>query len=1005
MHAFGTESAHVRDTVRRPAWTLVPDIPLARRHALAAGRRCCSSVLALLGRRLADCRRRPGPAAGRSARAGAARGRLTAPGSSSTSSAPCAGPASTGSPTARASPTRIAAPVAATRAGRSLGSSTSPRRSPTAPRSSFRARPPGRRRRRAQRPAVPRRQGAASRRATLEQLDELPGRRPGDGAEDRRLAAEPRAVPHGRRPRRDARDRAGAHRAAARPGDSVIRRVRSSVGWPTLLVAARVRRARGGELGRPAARCWPALADRRAAVVGAACVRGAWRLVARRRRARARRSLVGRTAARRARPQRARRAHRRRGRTSRVVVTGPPRAHALRRPRAGRGAPLRGRRAARAGAARAPGRARAAAGRRARAARAAGRRREGPRPASTSAAGSRGAGSTSCSRRRSWRSSAGGAGSEASATGCARTSRARSRSARRASAGRSSAGVVLGADEGVVRELQRRLPGVGPLPPDGGLAVRTSPSSLVGALALAWLLGFSRSSATTVAIAAVLAYALAVGWQPSVVRAGVAGCLASLAWLASRAARSLALPRARRARPARLDAGVAARAGVPAVVRRCRRDLRRRPAPAPRRRGLSGARGGSSTWSPSRSRAASSPRRSSGCSSAPCRSGPCPRTPSPSRRCRSLLGLRAGRGGGRARAAGGRRRALLARRAGAPPGSRCCARLVRGAALRPDPVRRGARGTRGGAWRFAVALGALAPGSRRGGRRGRPVGAARRAGRLVVAAGPGPSWSPPAGLRVTFLDVGQGDAVLLEVPQGAVLVDQGPPEARVARQLRRLGLRSLAAIVLTHPAARSRRRRCGRAPRRLAVGDGARSRATADSSRPSGGARRGPRARRTGRARACRATSSGSDAFGCACSGPTARDCRETTRTSGPSSCSRQLRRDGRPPARGRGVDGHARLALRRGRGAEGRPSRLRGSGPCRGSCASCGPRIAVISVGAGNDYGHPRPETLAALAGAFPGLQRLPHRRRRPRRGRDRRATLVSSCEAIARRLARRIG
>ena len=31
-------------------------------------------------------------------------------------------------------------------------------------------------------------------------------------------------------------------------------------------------------------------------------------------------------------------------------------------------------------------------------------------------------------------------------------------------------------------------------------------------------------------------------------------------------------------------------------------------------------------------------------------------------------------------------------------------------------------------------------------------------------------------------------------------------------------------------------------------------------------------------------------------------------------------------------------------------------------------PRIAVISVGEGNDYGHPRPDTLAALR-AYPGL------------------------------------
>jgi competence protein ComEC len=58
---------------------------------------------------------------------------------------------------------------------------------------------------------------------------------------------------------------------------------------------------------------------------------------------------------------------------------------------------------------------------------------------------------------------------------------------------------------------------------------------------------------------------------------------------------------------------------------------------------------------------------------------------------------------------------------------------------------------------------------------------------------------PPDGLRITFLDVGQGDAVLLQVAQGAILVDQGPPEGRVAQQLRELGVRRLAALVLTHP--------------------------------------------------------------------------------------------------------------------------------------------------------------------------------------------------------------
>jgi competence protein ComEC len=62
-----------------------------------------------------------------------------------------------------------------------------------------------------------------------------------------------------------------------------------------------------------------------------------------------------------------------------------------------------------------------------------------------------------------------------------------------------------------------------------------------------------------------------------------------------------------------------------------------------------------------------------------------------------------------------------------------------------------------------------------------------------------PHWTPPAGLRVTFLDVGQGDGVLVESPGAAVLVDQGPPEARVAEQLAGMGVRSLSALVLTHP--------------------------------------------------------------------------------------------------------------------------------------------------------------------------------------------------------------
>jgi competence protein ComEC len=68
-----------------------------------------------------------------------------------------------------------------------------------------------------------------------------------------------------------------------------------------------------------------------------------------------------------------------------------------------------------------------------------------------------------------------------------------------------------------------------------------------------------------------------------------------------------------------------------------------------------------------------------------------------------------------------------------------------------------------------------------------------------VLSRPAPAWTEPGGLRVTFLDVGQGDSVLLETASARVLVDQGPPEANVAGQLAAMGIRSLSALVLTHP--------------------------------------------------------------------------------------------------------------------------------------------------------------------------------------------------------------
>jgi competence protein ComEC len=61
--------------------------------------------------------------------------------------------------------------------------------------------------------------------------------------------------------------------------------------------------------------------------------------------------------------------------------------------------------------------------------------------------------------------------------------------------------------------------------------------------------------------------------------------------------------------------------------------------------------------------------------------------------------------------------------------------------------------------------------------------------------------SPPTTLRVTFLDVGQGTATLVEAPAFAALVDAGPIDAHVARRLHELGVRRLDALVLSHPQA------------------------------------------------------------------------------------------------------------------------------------------------------------------------------------------------------------
>jgi len=56
----------------------------------------------------------------------------------------------------------------------------------------------------------------------------------------------------------------------------------------------------------------------------------------------------------------------------------------------------------------------------------------------------------------------------------------------------------------------------------------------------------------------------------------------------------------------------------------------------------------------------------------------------------------------------------------------------------------------------------------------------------------------PPGLRITFLDVGQGDATLIQRRSAAILVDAGPPDGPVLARLRHAGVRRLDLLVVTH---------------------------------------------------------------------------------------------------------------------------------------------------------------------------------------------------------------
>jgi competence protein ComEC len=357
-------------------------------------------------------------------------------------------------------------------------------------------------------------------------------------------------------------------------------------------------------------------------------------------------------------------------------------------------------------------------------------------------------------------------------------------------------GVVLGEDEGLPERVRQdfRASGLAHLLAVSGQNVAFIAGGITG---LCWLLRVPRVAREFVIVAAILAYVLAVGWQPSVVRAGVAGALASLAWLVARprdrwhflalgALVLLAWTPASLLEPG-FQLSFAAVAAIFLGLPRARRVLEGYPVPRALidPLGLAVACG-----------LATAPFVLLHFDRAPVYTVPANLLAFAALPAVLALGLLAALVDPVAPGVA----AALAWSAGwAAAWIEVVARLF--ASLPGAQV--GARTALVG-----VALAAVAGMGARRLRAKESAGngmVALAAAVLVAVVGwwwtrPAPAaWERPAGLRVTFLDVGQGDAALLETPGARVLVDQGPPEANVAGQLARMGVRSLSALVLTHP--------------------------------------------------------------------------------------------------------------------------------------------------------------------------------------------------------------
>ena len=354
------------------------------------------------------------------------------------------------------------------------------------------------------------------------------------------------------------------------------------------------------------------------------------------------------------------------------------------------------------------------------------------------------------------------------------------------------AGIVLGDDGGLSEELRDsfRASGLYHL-----LAVSGQNVALVvaGVLISAWLLGIPRWLGQVAALGAIVGYVLAVGAQPSVVRAGVAGVLGSVAWLTARerdrwyflllGALVLLAWNPYVLRDPGFQLSFTAVAAIFVLVPRLQRTLEGYPVPS--RLGdvvaVAAACGGVTApivWLhfhaiplltiPANVLAAPVVAPLLGLALAAAALEPV--APAAATALAWVNGWFAAYLAGCARLIGGLPFAQVTSGRGVIALLACAvavflfARLGRSSRLRAV---------------VAIGLGLLAL-----------VGWQLRSGSSLPA---------PRGLRITFLDVGQGDAVLLQVANAAVLVDQGPPEAHVAAQLRSLGVRRVTILVLTHP--------------------------------------------------------------------------------------------------------------------------------------------------------------------------------------------------------------